>query len=709
MYQLSATLKGHTQDVRDLVAVCDSQLASVSRDGTVRVWTKDQDQGEWSSIISHKSDNFLNSICYSTVSKLLYYGGKDALINGSPLFATLGEDPLYTLIGHEGNVCSLSSREEYVISGSWDKTAKVWEHGNMKWELKGHEASVWDAQILPNNIDHFLTASADKTVKLWHKNKLIKTFTGIHDDVIRHLEILDSGDQFACCSNDGTIKICDMHGSVLRTLEGHESFVYSIKISSTGELISCGEDRSVRVWSSDGQAKQVIRLPAISIWCVDILPNGDLAVGSSDNLIRIFTRDRSRIAPDHELDALQKEVENSSINSTVMGVDESKLSPYETLKGGGKKEGQVVVVRAPTGAVEAHQFSQGKWIKVGDVVGSSDSGNDKKVEYEGKKYDFVFDVDIEEGKPPLKLPVNANDNAYSVADKFLARYDLDLSYRDQVVSFILKNTSSVSLDQTPSEQNASKMKILPVKEFLSISNYNPESVFKGILKINAEEKTFDDEALAEIGAALHSVDQCWESLYSYASTMRCKWKIKTPAYDIMRIIVQKLPYSKDISPFIEEGLGSKNIIITMLTVRLLVNCFTNESWGISLMASKNVYESVFETIETAYDVATKRQSQNLAIAVSTLIFNYSALVVRESNLLDCIPTIADAINTKFGSLQDYQDSEEAGYRLIVSYGNLSTLEPPLKHFANLIPWIKNLKAKYENVQRFQDVFQDLGV
>lgn len=709
MYQLSATLEGHSQDVRDLVAVTDSQLASVSRDGTVRVWTKDQVQGEWNSIISHKSDNFLNSICYSTANNLLFYGGKDALINGSPLFATLGDDPLYTLIGHEGNVCSLSSLEEYVISGSWDKTAKVWEHGTMKWELKGHEASVWDAKILPNKIDHFLTASADKTVKLWQKDKLIKTFTGIHDDVIRHLEVLGSGDQFASCSNDGTIKVCDMDGKVLKTLEGHESFVYSIKVSSAGEFISCGEDRSVRVWSSDGEAKQVIRLPAISIWCVDILPNGDLAVGSSDNMIRIFTRDNSRIASEPELNALQKEVENSSINSAVMGVDETKLSPYETLEREGKKEGQVVVVRAPTGAVEAHQFSQGKWIKVGDVVGSSDSGNDRKVEHEGKKYDFVFDVDIEEGKPPLKLPVNANDNVYTVADQFLARYDLALSYRDQVVNFILKNTTSVSLDQTSSEQSATNMKILPVKEYLSISNYNPESVFKGIIKINAEEKTFDDEALAEIGAALHSVNECWEVLYSYASTIRRDWKVKTPAYDIMRIIVQKLPYSKDISPFIEEGLGSKNITITMLTVRLLANCFTNNSWGISLMSSKNVYESVFETIETDYDGATKQQSQNLAIAVSTLIFNYSALVVRERSLLDCIPTIADAINTKFGSLEDYQDSEEAGYRLIVSYGNLGTVEPPLKHFANIIPWIKRLKAKYEHVKRFQDVFEDLGV
>jgi phospholipase A-2-activating protein len=31
-------------------------------------------------------------------------------------------------------------------------------------------------------------------------------------------------------------------------LNGHTSFVYSVTVLSTGELVSSGEDRSVRVW-----------------------------------------------------------------------------------------------------------------------------------------------------------------------------------------------------------------------------------------------------------------------------------------------------------------------------------------------------------------------------------------------------------------------------------------------------------------------------
>ena len=46
------------------------------------------------------------------------------------------------------------------------------------------------------------------------------------------------------------------------------------------------------------------------------------------------------------------------------------------------------------------------WQKIGDVVDAVGSG--RKQLYQGKEYDYVFDVDVEEGAPPLKLPYNAS-------------------------------------------------------------------------------------------------------------------------------------------------------------------------------------------------------------------------------------------------------------------------------------------------------------
>ncbi|AJS53904.1 Doa1p [Saccharomyces cerevisiae YJM1463] len=713
-YQLSATLKGHDQDVRDVVAVDDSKVASVSRDGTVRLWSKDD---QWLGTVVYTGQGFLNSVCYDSEKELLLFGGKDTMINGVPLFATSGEDPLYTLIGHQGNVCSLSFQDGVVISGSWDKTAKVWKEGSLVYNLQAHNASVWDAKVVSFSENKFLTASADKTIKLWQNDKVIKTFSGIHNDVVRHLAVVDDG-HFISCSNDGLIKLVDMHtGDVLRTYEGHESFVYCIKLLPNGDIVSCGEDRTVRIWSKEnGSLKQVITLPAISIWSVDCMSNGDIIVGSSDNLVRIFSQEKSRWASQDEINELSTQVEKSTISSKTIEFDESKLSPYEILQSPGRKEGQIVVVKSPQGTIEAHQFSNSSWKKVGDVVGAGATGNDKKIEFEGKTYDYVFDVDIEDGKPPLKLPINVSDNPYTAADDFLARYELPMSYRDQVVQFILKNTNGISLDQPNDNASSSAvlpsktsvMKVLPVKQYLIMENYNPDTIFNGIVKINSNEKTFDDEILAQIGGALHDIDESWELLLSFANTIRSNWEIKTPAYDIVRLIVKKLPYSSDIKDYIEEGLGNKNITLTMLTVRILVNCFNNENWGVKLLESNQVYKSIFETIDTEFSQASAKQSQNLAIAVSTLIFNYSALVTRGNSDLELLPIVADAINTKYGPLEEYQECEEAAYRLTVAYGNLATVEPTLKQFANSVTWLANIKRSYGNVPRFKDIFDDLS-
>jgi PFU (PLAA family ubiquitin binding) len=47
-----------------------------------------------------------------------------------------------------------------------------------------------------------------------------------------------------------------------------------------------------------------------------------------------------------------------------------------------------------------------KWQKIGEVVDAVGSG--RKQLFDGKEYDYVFDVDIQDGVPPLKLPYNAN-------------------------------------------------------------------------------------------------------------------------------------------------------------------------------------------------------------------------------------------------------------------------------------------------------------
>ncbi|AEY97436.1 FAER448Wp [Eremothecium gossypii FDAG1] len=708
MYELSSSLLGHSMDVKSVVAISDTQIASGSRDGTVRVWTRDtSDSRLWSGAILHSTERYVNAVCYEENEQLVFFGGQEAVIGAvSPLVLEV-QDASYLLAGHSGNVCALEARDGQLVSSSWDQTARVWREGTEERALSGHNATVWHALAL--GCDRFLTASADKTIKLWDGARDLATYN-VHTDVVRHLALAPDGHHFASCSNDGSVKVHTLDGKTVRTFDGHESFVYCVKYLPDGGLVSCGEDKTVRVWDMSGHVRQVIRLCATSLWSLDVLPNGDIVVGGSDGKILIFTVDPARVAPVEELEQLREAVASTAINAKVIDFDESKLSPYETIQAPGKSEGQVVVVKAPSGVIEAHQFSGGQWAKVGDVVGSS--GSDLKTEFQGKMYDYVFDVDIQDGAPPLKLALNANDNPYDAADKFIAQNDLPVSYKNQVVEFILKNSQGLTLEQQgPSDrarQSASgpARRILPVTVYLSLDSFNPDALFKGITKLNTAENRFDDKDLAAIATALQDVPSNYELLFANANIIHSSWTTKIPAYDLMRLLVRYLPSADGISAFVDSGFDSKNPIITMLTIRLLTNAFANKDWGVNLMSSAPMYNSIFGLIDADHPTCPPKQQSSLAVAIATLIYNYSVLVVKENNH-DILAIVAEVLNNKYGSSSFILRNEEAAYRLLVAYGNLSTVEGTFAQFAPSISWIRKLKSQYGHISKFQDILNDI--
>lgn len=134
-----------------------------------------------------------------------------------------------------------------------------------------------------------------------------------------------------------------------------------------------------------------------------------------------------------------------------------------------------------------------------DAVGSSG----KKVEYNGQSCDYVFDVDIQDGVPPLKLPYNLSQNPYEAATKFLGDNELPLTYLDSVANFIVENTKGATLgqgsgpatgdfgtgryqpgDDTQAQEPPTK-KVLPQESYLTLATAKFEPVVKKIGSISA--------------------------------------------------------------------------------------------------------------------------------------------------------------------------------------------------------------------------------
>lgn len=445
-YKLSATLKGHSADVRAVVSPTSDLVISASRDSTAISWSRaSADAGFTQTAVLHAGSRYVNAVAYLQPSPdapagYAVTGGQDTIINVFSLANTTGE-PNFSLIGHTDNVCALDTTPDgTIISGSWDRTAKVWKDFKLAFDLTGHQQSVW--AVLAVDGRQFLTGSADNTVKLWNQHKNVRTYPG-HTQAVRGLALItDIG--FASCSNDGEIRIWTMEGDVVYTVTGHTSFVYSLSVLPNGDIISGGEDRTVRIWR-DGECAQTIVHPAISVWSVSTMPNGDIVTGCSDGVVRIFTAEESRYLPGDQLKAYEDQVASQALPAQQVGdVKKSDLPGLEALSQPGKKSGEVKMVRDGDN-VTAHQWDSAtsSWQKIGDVVDAVGSG--RKQLYQGKEYDYVFDVDVQEGMPPLKLPYNANENPYTAAQRFLESHDLPMTYLDQVVKFIEQNAGGVNL------------------------------------------------------------------------------------------------------------------------------------------------------------------------------------------------------------------------------------------------------------------------
>lgn len=224
-----------------------------------------------------------------------------------------------------------------LLSGSWDKTAIIWkiaglvEHSSIK--LEGHEAAVWCVCALKSG--KIVTGSADKSIIYWNSSgEKLKVLKG-HKDCVRALLSLPN-DSIISASNDATIKFWNEDGECVKEMYGHTNYIYSMAFNyQVGEnvFVSGGEDSTLRMWSFDGELGNPIYLPAQSVWAVACLKNSDIVTGTSDGIVRIFTKDPSRVADAQTLASFDMAVETRirEANATLGGVKVNELPGPEAL------------------------------------------------------------------------------------------------------------------------------------------------------------------------------------------------------------------------------------------------------------------------------------------------------------------------------------------------------------------------------------------
>ncbi|CAF3244551.1 unnamed protein product [Rotaria socialis] len=471
-YRLRCQLYGHESDVRSVSTITEYDgIVSGSRDKTARIWRpSDKTSFEQRAVLKNHT-HYIIATCYIPPNSefpdgLIVTGGNDKKIC---VYSAKQGIYLFTLEGHEQTVSSLSHvpQTDQLLSGSWDFTGRIWSLSTKKCiqTLKGHSKAIWaiiSMGDVTQNSNIILTGAADNIIMGWKNQVKFQIYEG-HTNCVRSLTSINAN-EFLSCSNDFNIKRWNViSAQCLQTYVGHTSFVYSVAMVSSDQFASVSEDRSLRLWSVNAdEPKQTIRLPTGTVWSVCSLTNNDMVVGSSDGRIFIFTKDTSRTATMEEIAAFEQEIASTSIQTKTGDLGEVKIDDLpneDALKKPGTREGQTTMINKGNGHVEAYQWNMldQRWMKIGDVVGSADStaqgqasATGEKIMFEGQYYDYVFNVELDEGVP-LKLPYNVTDDPWFAAQTFIQRHELSQMFLDQVAQFIITNTKGMVIDQSASD------------------------------------------------------------------------------------------------------------------------------------------------------------------------------------------------------------------------------------------------------------------
>lgn len=448
-YELSQQLVGHEGAVRCVCVIGEDTILSGGLDAQILMWKRESPTEPFGlqKTLCHHSDWITDIAPSSELPGGFYSASKDK--TACQLDAE--GNPLRSYVGHEGFVCCVVERGQQVVTGSWDGTAKVWDAstGEVKHTLEAGPADrAVSVAVLPTG--EIVTGGQDGSLRLFRGNEQTKIIEIAHEAIIRSISVTSTN--IVTASNDALLKLWSLDLCEMGSLSGHQNFVYGVAHSVDSQSIfSASEDCTLKRWSLDDayskgdmNAKQSI-LHAASVWQAAPMRNGDVATCCEDKIVRIWTKEPSRMAAEAERTTQQEMAQAAALEAASKGSSSTSMPDAKDISEMpttiGKKNGEIKCFKEDD-SVFAYSWNEGAriWDKLGEVTGSAGS---QKKKYPGDhvfkegEYDFIWDVEWSDKK--ALLPYNKGQNPMAIAEAFCAREGIRKDNIDAIRKFIVAN------------------------------------------------------------------------------------------------------------------------------------------------------------------------------------------------------------------------------------------------------------------------------
>jgi len=306
---LRGTLKGHNGWVTQIATTPQdpNQILSASRDKTLILWelTRDDDMNYGfpkKCLTGH--NHFISDVVMSSDGQFALSGSWDKTLRLWDLNAGV---TTRQFVGHTKDVLSVafSADNRQIVSGSRDNTIKLWNTlGQCKYTIHDECHTEWVScvRFSPNTQNPIIVSCGwDRLVKVWNlTNCKLKTNHFGHVGYLNTVTVSPDGSLCASGGKDGKAMLWDLNeGKHLYTLDGG-NIINSLCFSPNRYWLCAATGPSIKIWDLESKSvvdelkPDVISLSAKSSQadCISLAWSADgqtLFAGYTDNLIRVWT------------------------------------------------------------------------------------------------------------------------------------------------------------------------------------------------------------------------------------------------------------------------------------------------------------------------------------------------------------------------------------------------------------------------------------